>query len=220
VADRPSLPQFHDTFGTGLSNVLTALSVSPRPFVQSVVAQRGHVAQSSFDPASAQLGVRTFDTCVAGLASCPYSPESISAVPTEDVVYTLHNLGYTTGINLIELAKTGAWASYVVDQKVGSRSRAGQAILARIKWEELTEVKQMRRDRVVSWAEWVRENKVVTICFAVTAFGGVFYWNFKQVMEHPETINRKLQDRLAVDMIDQALRKMEQEEQERYDRRV
>ena len=44
VADRPSRPQFHDTFGTGLSNVLTALSVSPRPSVQSVVAQRGHVA--------------------------------------------------------------------------------------------------------------------------------------------------------------------------------
>lgn len=167
-----------------------------------------------------KLGVRTFDTCAAGLASCPYSPESISAVPTEDVIYTLHNLGYTTGVNLIELAKTGAWVSYMVDQKAGSRSRAGQAILARIKWEELSEVKQMRRDRVVSWAEWVRENQVVSLCFAATAFGAVFYWNYKKVLEHPAVVERKLQDRLAVDMIDQALRKMEQEESERYDRRV
>lgn len=201
-----------------MANVLTALSV------RYLLSSPAHASPSgpltSLTHPLRQLGVRTFDTCSAGLASCPYSPGAIASIPTEDVVYTLHNLGYSTGINLIELSKTGAWAAHMVDLRHGTRSRAGQAILARIKWEELEEVKQMHRDRFVSWAEWSKENSAVSIGLLVLATGAVAWWNWTKVTEHPTVVDGKLQERLSADMIDQALQRMEKEERARDSRQV
>ncbi|KAG6333598.1 hypothetical protein ID866_5498 [Astraeus odoratus] len=52
---------FHDTNGTALANIQTALG----------------------------LGMRTFDASVGGLGGCPYSPGATGNVATEDVVYGL-----------------------------------------------------------------------------------------------------------------------------------
>ena len=75
------------------------------------------------------LGLRTIDTSVAGLGGCPYSPVATGNVPTEDVVYALHKLGYETGIDLEKLVDVGAWLSREVG--VNNESRVGRAIYAR-----------------------------------------------------------------------------------------
>jgi hydroxymethylglutaryl-CoA lyase len=62
----------HDTRGTGLANVLMALS----------------------------LGVTTFDSSAGGLGGCPYAPGAAGNVATEDLVYLLDGLGVRTGVDL------------------------------------------------------------------------------------------------------------------------
>jgi hydroxymethylglutaryl-CoA lyase len=63
---------FHDTRGTALANVLTALD----------------------------LGVRTFDASAGGLGGCPYAPGATGNLATEDLVYMLDGLGVETGVDL------------------------------------------------------------------------------------------------------------------------
>lgn len=210
---RRLLSQFHDTFGAGISNVLTALSVRPNLILRPCATPAHASRPCDF---LFQLGVRTFDTCSAGLATCPYSPDSIALIPTEDVVYTLHNLGYSTGINLIELSKVGAWVSYKVDNRFGTRSRAGKAILARIGWEEHEEIKRIQKERFVSWTEWIKENSVFSICVFLLGAGGLLMYQYKQVMDHPTRIKNSLEKRMAAEAFDKALRRMEEEEEEKY----
>ncbi|KAJ1952461.1 hypothetical protein IWQ62_006216, partial [Dispira parvispora] len=67
----------HDTYGRALENIEEAL----------------------------QHGVRVVDSSVAGLGGCPYAKGATGNVATEDVVYRLHQLGYTTGVDLNELIR-------------------------------------------------------------------------------------------------------------------
>ena len=95
--------QFHDTFGSALANIFSALSA----------------------------GIRTFDSSIAGLGGCPYSPGATGNVATEDVVYALQDSGYEINGNpdLQKLVDVGFWIS----EKLGreNASRAGKALLAR-----------------------------------------------------------------------------------------
>jgi isopropylmalate/homocitrate/citramalate synthase len=63
---------FHDTRGTALVNVLTAL----------------------------QAGVTTFDASAGGLGGCPYAPGASGNLATEDLLYMLDGLGIETGVRL------------------------------------------------------------------------------------------------------------------------
>ena len=79
--------------------------------------------------ASLQSGVSIFDSAVAGLGGCPYSPGASGNVATEDVVYLLDGLGIDTGIDLAALVATGAWISGELGRS--SNSRVGRALLAK-----------------------------------------------------------------------------------------
>ena len=68
---------FHDTRGTALANVLTAL----------------------------QLGVTIFDSSTGGLGGCPYAPGAAGNLATEDLLYMLHGLGIETGIDLTKVVE-------------------------------------------------------------------------------------------------------------------
>ncbi|WP_201526433.1 hydroxymethylglutaryl-CoA lyase [Psychrobacter frigidicola] len=83
---------FHDTYGQALSNTLAAL----------------------------QLGVREFDTSVAGLGGCPYAKGATGNVATEDVVYMLHGMGISTGIDLDKLVSAGERISNYLERSNGS----------------------------------------------------------------------------------------------------
>lgn len=88
---------FHDTYGQALSNTLAAL----------------------------QMGVREFDTSVAGLGGCPYAKGATGNVATEDVVYMLHGMGISTGIDLDKLVVAGERISEFLGRPNGSNvSRA------------------------------------------------------------------------------------------------
>jgi len=86
---------FHDTFGMAIANIATAVD----------------------------LGVRTFDSSVAGLGGCPYAPGASGNVATEDVVYLLHGLGYRTGIDLQRLAEAGDYINALLRRAPASRVR-------------------------------------------------------------------------------------------------
>lgn len=93
--------QCHDTFATALPSILHLLP----------------------------LGLTTIDSSIAGLGGCPYSPGATGNVPTEDVVYMLHKLGYKTGVDLDKLVDVGEWISGVLGR--ANESRVGRAMAAR-----------------------------------------------------------------------------------------
>ncbi|CDZ96486.1 Hydroxymethylglutaryl-CoA lyase [Phaffia rhodozyma] len=173
---------FHDTFGLGLSNVLTALS----------------------------LGVRSFDSAVGGLGSCPYSPGAAGNIATEDIVYTLHNLGYHTGVNIVELAKVGGWVSEKIPRE--NASRAGKAILSRIAWEEDADVKRLRAEHFSFWQSWVIKKRLglLAILFGLATAAGA--WKWQKIQAHPAMVEAGLRSRMAQDLITDALSEMEDTE--------
>jgi len=70
---------FHDTYGQALANQYVALD----------------------------LGLRTFDSSIAGLGGCPYATGASGNVATEDFVYMLEGAGLKTGVDLNKLIYTG-----------------------------------------------------------------------------------------------------------------
>jgi hydroxymethylglutaryl-CoA lyase len=98
--------QFHDTFGMGVANVMTALS----------------------------LGIRTVDSSIGGLGGCPYSPGATGNVATEDVIYALKDSPYTVSGDLDALVDIGNWISGQIGKS--NSSKVGTALYARRKREE------------------------------------------------------------------------------------
>lgn len=80
----------HDTRGTALANVLVGL----------------------------QLGLTTFDTAVGGLGGCPYAPGAAGNLATEDLVFMLHGMGVSTGVDLPKLVAAGRLAQRLVGREL------------------------------------------------------------------------------------------------------
>ena len=92
---------YHDTYGQAVANVI-----------------------KSYD-----MGLRAFDSSVAGLGGCPYAKGATGNVATEDLVYMFDRAGVSTGIDLQQLSEVGAWISEKVNLK--NNSRAGAALVAK-----------------------------------------------------------------------------------------
>ncbi|MBS0461160.1 MAG: hydroxymethylglutaryl-CoA lyase [Proteobacteria bacterium] len=84
---------FHDTYGQALANILACL----------------------------EAGVRVIDSAVSGTGGCPYAKGATGNVASEDVVYMLHGMGMTTGIDLDKLVETGAWLAAQLHKDTASR---------------------------------------------------------------------------------------------------
>lgn len=91
---------FHDTYGQALANIYASLLE----------------------------GVAVFDSSVAGLGGCPYAQGATGNVASEDVLYLLHGLDISTGIDLQRLAEAGQR----ICQRLGraNGSRVARALLA------------------------------------------------------------------------------------------
>lgn len=76
----------HDTRGTALANIVTALD----------------------------MGIRDFDASVGGLGGCPYAPGAAGNMATEDLVFALEGMGMHTGVDLDLLIEAGNVAERVV----------------------------------------------------------------------------------------------------------
>lgn len=95
LGDHPDVPlllHFHDTRGTGLANILTAL----------------------------EYGVTEFDASIGGLGGCPYAPGATGNVATEEVVHMLHDMGIETGIDLDKLIDAARLAQRIVNRELTS----------------------------------------------------------------------------------------------------
>ena len=89
---------FHNTRGTGLANVLTAL----------------------------ELGVADFDASVGGLGGCPYAPGATGNIATEELVHMVQDMGIETGIDLEAMIDAAADAERIVGRQLPSQVlRAG-----------------------------------------------------------------------------------------------
>ena len=91
-AERLAL-HFHDTRGTALANVLTAL-----PF-----------------------GIRTFDASAGGLGGCPYAPGAAGNLATDDLIYMLDGLGVETGVSQAALSEASAFIGSRIDHPLPSK---------------------------------------------------------------------------------------------------
>ncbi|GAB4056503.1 hydroxymethylglutaryl-CoA lyase [Catellatospora paridis] len=90
--DVPMLLHFHNTRGTGLANILTAL----------------------------EFGITEYDASVGGLGGCPYAPGASGNVATEEVVHMLHDMGIDTGIDLEKLIDAARLAEQIVGRELPS----------------------------------------------------------------------------------------------------
>ena len=70
--------------------------------------------------AAVEAGVRVFDSSLGGVGGCPFAPRATGNVPTEDVVYMLHEMGYKTGLDLDALISTSAWLEGELGHEVPS----------------------------------------------------------------------------------------------------
>lgn len=89
---------FHNTRNTGLANAAAALDA----------------------------GVRVFDSSLGGIGGCPFAPNATGNVPTEDLLYMFHRMGYDSGVDLDALAANVPWIEGVLHHPVpGYLSKAG-----------------------------------------------------------------------------------------------
>ncbi len=91
-AEIPLLLHFHNTRGTALANLLTAL----------------------------EFGITEFDASVGGLGGCPYAPGASGNLATEEAVHMLHDMGIDTGIDLDALLAAAALAEEIVGRELPS----------------------------------------------------------------------------------------------------
>jgi hydroxymethylglutaryl-CoA lyase len=106
---REALPElelnmhFHDTRGTGLANVVTALD----------------------------LGIDYFDASIGGMGGSPYAAGATGNVATEDLVHMLNDMGIDTGIDLSALIEAARFAQSLVSGELPSKMlKAGPRIAA------------------------------------------------------------------------------------------
>jgi hydroxymethylglutaryl-CoA lyase len=92
---------YHDTFGMAAANIYASL----------------------------EAGVAVFDSSVAGLGGCPYSPGASGNAATEDVVWLMQGLGIATGVDLDRLAEAGAFICAELQREPASR--VARALAAR-----------------------------------------------------------------------------------------
>ncbi len=89
---------FHNTRNTGLANAAAAVDA----------------------------GIRVLDSSLGGIGGCPFAPNATGNIPTEDLIYLLHRMGYDTGVDLEALIGNISWLEDVLDHPVpGLVGKAG-----------------------------------------------------------------------------------------------
>ncbi len=85
---------FHDTYGFGLANVLTAL----------------------------RMGCDSFETSAASMGGCPFAPGATGNLATEDLVNMAEKMGIGTGIDLARLLTVSRGISEKLELKLSSHA--------------------------------------------------------------------------------------------------
>jgi hydroxymethylglutaryl-CoA lyase len=89
---------FHNTRGVGLANVMVGLD----------------------------LGIREYESSIAGLGGCPFAPGATGNICTEDLVYLLEESGFDTGVDLDALIAVAQRVEQVIGRPLpGQVMKAG-----------------------------------------------------------------------------------------------
>ncbi|MEN9393682.1 MAG: hypothetical protein RJB02_953 [Pseudomonadota bacterium] len=86
----PVRVHFHNTRGTGLANVWSAVAA----------------------------GASIVDSALGGLGGCPFAPGAAGNVASEDVVYMLGRAGVATGMDLGKLVESSQWLGQIMNRKL------------------------------------------------------------------------------------------------------
>jgi hydroxymethylglutaryl-CoA lyase len=84
---------FHDTRGTALANVLTAI----------------------------QMGIATIDSSAGGLGGCPFAPGASGNLATEDLLYMLDGMGIETDIDIEKVVQASVYILGVLRKPPASK---------------------------------------------------------------------------------------------------
>ncbi|WP_373308574.1 hydroxymethylglutaryl-CoA lyase [Amycolatopsis bartoniae] len=79
----PMRVHLHDTRNTGVANAVAAV----------------------------RSGVQALDASLGGIGGCPFAPGASGNVATEDLVYTLHRMGFDTGLDLGAAIEHARWVT-------------------------------------------------------------------------------------------------------------
>jgi hydroxymethylglutaryl-CoA lyase len=91
---------FHDTYGQAVANVYASL----------------------------EMGIRRFDSAIAGLGGCPYARGASGNLATEDLLYLMHGLGMDTGVDIYKIVKIGDKICKILQRP--NQSKVARALLA------------------------------------------------------------------------------------------
>ncbi|MFN7324239.1 MAG: hydroxymethylglutaryl-CoA lyase [Sphingomonadales bacterium] len=86
----PVRVHFHNTRGTGLANIWSAVTA----------------------------GASVVDAALGGLGGCPFAPGAAGNVASEDVVYMLGRAGVATGMDLGKLVESSQWLGQIMNRKL------------------------------------------------------------------------------------------------------
>ena len=84
---------FHDTYGMAEANVCASL----------------------------EMGLRIFDSSVAGLGGCPYAQGASGNLATEKLIHALHAMGYETGVDMSRVQAAGCYIRQVLSDLHGQQ---------------------------------------------------------------------------------------------------
>lgn len=90
VAGIPVRAHFHNTRGTGLTNVWAAV----------------------------EAGASTIDAALGGIGGCPFAPGAAGNVASEDVIYMLNRGRMETGYDLPKMVEAAQWLSGVMERSL------------------------------------------------------------------------------------------------------
>ena len=88
LPDMPVRVHFHNTRGTGLANLWSAILA----------------------------GASVADCAIGGLGGCPFAPGAAGNISTEDVIYMLDRAGVQTGLDLTQLIAANHWLADVMQR--------------------------------------------------------------------------------------------------------
>ncbi|MCO5142913.1 MAG: hydroxymethylglutaryl-CoA lyase [Oligoflexia bacterium] len=89
----PLAVHFHDTRGTAIANCLEAI----------------------------HLGIHSIDSSCGGLGGCPYAKGASGNLATEDLLYMLHEMGYSTGVQLDKVCEASLSLEETLELSLPSR---------------------------------------------------------------------------------------------------
>lgn len=89
----PLAAHFHDTRGTAIANCLEAI----------------------------QLGITTVDSSAGGLGGCPYAKGASGNLATEDLIYMLHGMDFSTGVDLDKVCAASEYLEKELELNLPSR---------------------------------------------------------------------------------------------------